>query len=59
MHSVLAAAQAAAAHLGARHPLLLWNCLPRAGASQFHSHLQVALSQARRHTPDMCYVQRV
>lgn len=27
------------------HPFLLWNCLPRAGASQFHGHAQVALSQ--------------
>ena len=25
----------------ARYPLILWNCLPRAGASQFHGHLQV------------------
>ena len=39
--------QAAKAHPRARHPLLLWNCLPRAGASQFHGHMQVALSQAR------------
>ncbi|KAK9837468.1 hypothetical protein WJX81_004534 [Elliptochloris bilobata] len=37
--------QAARAHPGAHHPLLLWNCLPRAGASQFHGHMQVALSQ--------------
>ncbi|EIE23757.1 hypothetical protein COCSUDRAFT_63282 [Coccomyxa subellipsoidea C-169] len=29
----------------ARHPFLLWNCGPRAGASQFHGHAQVALSQ--------------
>lgn len=27
------------------HPFLLWNCMPRAGASQFHGHAQVALSQ--------------
>lgn len=26
-------------------PLLLWNNLPRAGASQFHGHAQVALSE--------------
>eukprot|EP00899_Mesostigma_viride_P007252 jgi/Mesvir1/16528/Mv10074-RA.2 len=26
------------------YPLLVWNCLPRAGASQFHGHLQVLLS---------------
>jgi len=26
------------------HPLLVWNCLPRAGASQFHGHAQVMLS---------------
>jgi hypothetical protein len=29
----------------ALHPLLVWNCLPRAGASQFHAHAQVMLSQ--------------
>ena len=26
-------------------PLLLWNSLPRAGASQFHGHAQTALSE--------------
>ena len=26
------------------HPLLIWNCLPRAGASQFHGHAQTILS---------------
>ncbi|KAI8470200.1 MAG: hypothetical protein J3K34DRAFT_458990 [Monoraphidium minutum] len=26
-------------------PALLWNCLPRAGASQFHGHAQVALTR--------------
>ena len=26
-------------------PLLLWNNLPRAGASQFHGHAQTALSE--------------
>ena len=26
------------------YPLFLWNCLPRAGASQFHGHAQVMLS---------------
>lgn len=26
-------------------PLLLWNTLPRAGASQFHGHAQTALSE--------------
>lgn len=26
-------------------PMLLWNCMPRAGASQFHGHAQVALCQ--------------
>ena len=33
-------------------PLLLWNNLPRAGASQFHGHAQTALSEvnAARHT---------
>ena len=53
--AIQSTAQAAVAHPGARHPLLLWNCLPRAGASQFHGHLQVALSQAR-HSPGMCYM---
>lgn len=24
------------------HPFLLWNCLPRAGASQYHGHAQVS-----------------
>ncbi|KAL4422818.1 hypothetical protein ABPG75_009015 [Micractinium tetrahymenae] len=28
------------------HPLLVWNCLPRGGASQFHGHAQVMLSDA-------------
>lgn len=31
---------------GQLHPLFLWNCLPRAGASQFHGHAQVLLSAA-------------
>lgn len=26
----------------APYPFLLWNCLPRAGASQFHGHAQVS-----------------
>lgn len=47
LHTFLSAVQAAAVHPNAPHPLLLWNCLPRAGASQFHGHMQVALSQAR------------
>lgn len=29
----------------ARHPFFLWNCGARAGASQFHGHAQVALSE--------------
>jgi hypothetical protein len=29
-------------------PLLLWNNLPRAGASQFHGHAQTALSEVRK-----------
>ena len=37
--------RAAAAHPSARHPFLLWNCGARSGASQFHGHAQVALSQ--------------
>lgn len=32
-------------------PMLLWNTLPRAGASQFHGHAQVALSQVRSKQP--------
>jgi hypothetical protein len=49
---LLAAAQgwAHAAHGAhpdtARHPTLLWNALPRSGASQFHGHAQVVMSQA-------------
>ena len=27
------------------HPFFLWNCGARAGASQFHGHAQVALSE--------------
>ncbi|GBF92915.1 hypothetical protein Rsub_05751 [Raphidocelis subcapitata] len=30
---------------GGLHPFLLWNCLPRAGASQFHGHAQVLLTR--------------
>ncbi|BDA47698.1 hypothetical protein COCOBI_10-5490 [Coccomyxa sp. Obi] len=37
--------RAAAAQPSARHPFFLWNCGARAGASQFHGHAQVALSQ--------------
>ncbi|KAL0045197.1 hypothetical protein WJX82_000372 [Trebouxia sp. C0006] len=33
------------AHPEAKYPFLLWNCLPRAGASQFHGHAQVMLSK--------------
>ncbi|KAL0039791.1 hypothetical protein WJX77_008140 [Trebouxia sp. C0004] len=29
----------------ANYPFFLWNCLPRAGASQFHGHAQVMLSK--------------
>ena len=32
---------AAKEHPQAEWPLLVWNCLPRAGASQFHGHAQV------------------
>ena len=49
--------RAAAAHPSARHPFLLWNCGARAGASQFHGHAQVALSQVstfRHHTCTSC-----
>ncbi|KAL3133900.1 hypothetical protein ABBQ32_008355 [Trebouxia sp. C0010 RCD-2024] len=34
-----------ALHPEAHHPFFLWNCLPRAGASQFHGHAQVMLSK--------------
>ena len=33
------------AHIKARYPYFLWNCQPRAGASQFHGHAQVMLSK--------------
>ncbi|KAK9844700.1 hypothetical protein WJX74_005673 [Apatococcus lobatus] len=32
------------AHPHAHHPFFLWNCLHRAGASQYHGHAQVMLS---------------
>ncbi|GMH38999.1 hypothetical protein BSKO_06897 [Bryopsis sp. KO-2023] len=32
-------------HGNAHHPLFVWNCLARAGASQFHGHAQVMLSR--------------
>ena len=37
-------------------PLLLWNNLPRAGASQFHGHAQTALSEVNvaRHCAYEC-----
>lgn len=28
------------------HPLIIWNCLPRSGASQYHGHAQTLLSPA-------------
>ena len=34
-------------HPRARHPLVLWNALHRAGASQYHGHAQVLLSAVR------------
>jgi hypothetical protein len=49
---LLSAAQgwAHAAHAAhpdtARHPTLLWNALPRSGASQFHGHAQVVMTAA-------------
>lgn len=39
--------RASAAHPTALHPLLIWNTLPRAGASQYHGHAQVMLSEVR------------
>ena len=33
------------AHPEAVHPFFIWNCGARAGASQFHGHAQVTLSQ--------------
>ena len=52
LHDLLAAAhewlrRAAESHPDALHPLFIWNCLPRAGASQFHGHAQVMLSKVR------------
>ncbi|PSC76196.1 hypothetical protein C2E20_0078 [Micractinium conductrix] len=47
-----AAAEAASADAAiglpprALHPLWVWNCLPRGGASQFHGHAQVMISDA-------------
>eukprot|EP00892_Ulva_mutabilis_P006401 jgi/Ulvmu1/4132/UM019_0111.1 len=38
-------AAAHAEHPGAQHPLFIWNCLARAGASQFHGHAQIMLSE--------------
>ena len=38
-------AAAATAVAAALRPFLLWNCLPRAGASQFHGHAQTMLSR--------------
>ncbi len=43
--SRLAASTASGGGCSALFPLLLWNCMPRAGASQFHGHAQVAMSQ--------------
>ncbi|GLC62276.1 hypothetical protein PLESTB_001865100 [Pleodorina starrii] len=37
-------AAAAAAHPDAAHPFFIWNCGPRAGASQFHGHGQLMLT---------------
>lgn len=31
-------------HRNAKYPLFVWNCLARAGASQFHGHAQVMIS---------------
>ena len=42
-HQWFAASQQA--HPEAKYPFFLWNCLPRAGASQFHGHAQVMLSR--------------
>ena len=40
------------AHPSAMHPFFLWNCGAHAGASQFHGHAQVALSEV--HTLHVC-----
>lgn len=42
---------ASAAYPGAQHPLLIWNVLHRAGASQYHGHAQVLLSDVAFPTP--------
>ncbi|GFR50092.1 hypothetical protein Agub_g12237 [Astrephomene gubernaculifera] len=39
-------AAAAAAHPDAHHPFFIWNCGPRAGASQFHGHGQLMLTHS-------------
>ena len=39
--------RAGSAHPAAHHPFFLWNCLHRAGASQYHGHAQVMLSSVR------------
>jgi hypothetical protein len=49
--SLLAAAQSwvhatHAASPSERWPLLMWNCGPRSGASQFHGHAQILLTKA-------------
>jgi hypothetical protein len=36
-------------HEPSLHAFLLWNCMARAGASQFHGHAQVVLSQVILH----------
>ena len=39
-----------------RYPLFVWNCLARAGASQFHGHAQVMLSAViHKSTYDTCW----
>jgi hypothetical protein len=38
-------------HASAAHPTLLWNALPRAGASQFHGHAQVTMSESETPFP--------
>lgn len=49
--------RAGAAHPAAHHPFFLWNCLHRAGASQYHGHAQVMLSSVRAlNSPSPCHI---
>lgn len=38
------------AQSAAKYPFIMWNCLPRSGASILHGHMQVALSESCAYT---------